>query len=107
VNKFLGMTIDLAATASPIFVNVKGASLHRAYGWWWQVDFVFHRLPMIRKLKLRMIDTVELPEHPNEVGLTAKHLANNDTRTVAQRLPSKMFASEDALGLDKLLVEFR
>ena len=99
--------IDLSAAASPIVVNVKRASLHRGDRRGWEVNFVFHRLVMIRELKLRMIDTVELPEHPDEIGLAAKHLSDNDAGAVAQSLPSKMLAGEDALSLDKLFVEFR
>src|SRR5262249_12625466 len=99
--------IDLPPAAPAIFVNVQRAPLHAGNRRRWQIDFVFHRLTVIRKLKLRMIDAVEFPEHPDEIGLAAKHLTDNDTRAVAQRLPSKVLAGEDALSLHKFLIKLR
>src|SRR5215510_5005301 len=72
VNKFFRMMINLTSGTPAIFVNVHRASLHAGDRRWWQVDFVFHRLTMIRELQLRMIDAVEFPKHSNEIGLTTK-----------------------------------
>src|SRR5262249_3563004 len=99
--------VDLSAAAASILMNVERAALHAGNRRRRQVDFVFHRLTVIGELKLRMIDAVEFPEHSDEIGLPAKHLPDNDTCAVAQRLPSKMLAGEDALSFYKLLVEFR
>src|SRR4030095_532167 len=107
VNKFFRVMVDLPSAAPSIFVNVKRASLHGSNRRRRQTDFVFHRLTMIGELKLRMINAVEFPKHPDEIGLTAKQLAHNDARTVSKSFPSKMFTGKDALGFDKLLVNCR
>jgi hypothetical protein len=75
--------IDLTSAASAICVNVHRASLHAGNGRRWQIDFVFHRLTVIRKLKFWIVHAVELPEHSDEIGLPAQQLADNDTRAVA------------------------
>src|SRR5204863_7471126 len=72
VNKLFRVMIDLPAAAPPILMNVKRVSLHGGDGRRRQVNFVFHRLTVICELQLRMIDAVELPKHPDEIGLSAK-----------------------------------
>ena len=101
------MMVDLSSAAPTIFVNVKRASLHGSNGRRWQADFIFHRLTVIGQLELPVIYAVELPKHSDKIGLTAKQLADNDTRAIAQRRPAQVLAGKHALRIDEFFVKFR
>jgi len=70
INKLFRVMIDLPTAASPILVNVKRVSLHGGDGGGGRLISLFHRLTVICELQLRMIDAVELPKHPDEIGLS-------------------------------------
>ena len=72
VNEFFGVMIDLPAAAPAIFVNVKRAARNSGNGWRRRVDFVLYRLTMIGELEFWVIYAVELPNHPEEIRLSAK-----------------------------------
>jgi hypothetical protein len=99
--------IDLPAGAPSIFMDVKRTALHGSNGRRWQADFIFYWLTVIGQLEFRVIYAVELSKHSDKIGLTAKQLADNDTRAVSQRLPAEMLAGKHALRLDEFFVKFR
>jgi len=107
VNEFLGPMIDLPAGASSIFVNVKPLVLRSGNRRRRQTDFVFYPSTVIGELELRTIHAVELPQHPDEIGLSAKQFSDDNSRALAQRRPAQIFTGEHALAFHKFLVKFR
>ena len=101
------MRIDLPAAASTTLVNVKRVSFDCGSRWRRQTDLVLHWLAMIGELQVGAIDAVKLPNHSQKVCLPTKQVPHNDSCALAHCRPAKMFAREDALSFDELLVEFR
>src|SRR5262245_26433636 len=97
--------IDLASFASTARVNVKFVSLNCGSRRRRQIDFVFYRLLMIGKLQVGPIDAVKFPDHSQEICLSTKQVSHNDSCALADRRPAQMFAGQDALRLDELLVK--
>ena len=58
-------------------------------------------------MEFRVVYAVELPKHPDKIGLTTKQLAGNDTRAIAQRGPAQVLARKHALRIDEFFVKFR
>src|SRR5213079_3576689 len=90
--------INLPAVASSIFVNVKPPLLRSGNRRRRQTDFVFYPPTVIGELELRTIHVVELPQHPDEIGLSAKQFPDDNSRALAQRRPAKVFTGEHALA---------
>ena len=107
VNEFFGPMINLPAVAPSIFVNVKPPVLHGGNRRWRQTDFVFYPPTVIGELELRTIHAVELPQHPDEIGLSAKQFPDDNSRALAQRRPAQIFTGQHALAFHKFLVKFR
>src|SRR5437660_12200138 len=85
------MRIDLPAAASTTLVNVKRVSFDCGSRWRRQTDLVLRWLAMIGELQVGAIDAVKLPNHSQEIGLSAKQVPHNDSRALSQPLPAKMF----------------
>src|SRR5437762_1210652 len=99
--------INLPAVASSIFVNVKPSLLRSGNRRRRQTDFVCYPPTVIGEVELRTIHAVELPQHPDEIGLSAKQFSDDNSRALAQRRPAQIFTGEHALAFHKFLVKFR
>lgn len=106
VNELLRPMINLPAVASSIFVNVKPLVLRSGNRRRWQTDFVFYPPTVIGELELGTIHAVELPQHPDEIGLSAKQFPDDNSRALAQRGPAQILTGEHALAFHKFLVKF-
>src|SRR5438552_14399853 len=98
--------INLPAGASSILVNVKASVPRSGNRRRRQTDFVFYPPTLIGELELRTIHAVELPQHPDEVGLSAKQFPGNNSRALVQRRPAQIFTGEHALAFHKFRVKF-
>src|SRR5207302_10259934 len=97
----------LPAAAYWLLGNVTPRALRSGDGRPRQNDFVFYPPSVIGELELRTIHAVDLPQHPDQIGLSATQFPDDNSRALAQRRPAQIFTSEHALAFLKFLVKFR
>lgn len=86
-------------------VDVELRPLDALLAWRRQPHLVADRPLVIGELQARVIDTVELPKHIDEVGLTAQQMAGRDPGSGLQGPPAEVLLVEHCLSSDQLLVE--
>src|SRR5438128_11158212 len=99
--------INLPAVASSIFVNVKPPLLRSGNRRRRQTDFVFYPPTVIGELELRTIHVVELPQHPDEIGLSAKHFPIATSRPLPHRRQPKILPASHPRPFQSSLLNFR
>ena len=85
-----------------IYSSFRSGARHRRRG---RREQVLDLALVLAVLPVGVVDLVELPDHPDEVGLPVQQLPGHDAGGLGQRRHAQVLAGQHRLGLDQLLVE--
>src|SRR5215467_5804382 len=105
VDELLGRIVDGAALASPRLEHVELPRIDLRLDGRRHLHLVGDRTVVVGQQELGIEHAVELPEALEEVRLTAREVAEYDSRHVPERGPAHVLHGQYALGAHQLIVE--